>query len=48
MITTTSLLFNFSTSNELSACRRMKNAIGLDSRVMRKKHFLLLQYALKR
>jgi hypothetical protein len=47
MITTISLLFNCSTCNELSACRKIKNAIGLDSCVTREKYFLLLKYVLK-
>jgi hypothetical protein len=46
MLPTISLLFNFSTFNELAACRKMRNVIGL-SYVMREKQFLLLKSALK-
>ena len=49
---TISLLFNYPTSNELSACRKkgdnVLNVIGLDSRAMREKHYYLLLSALGR
>jgi hypothetical protein len=40
-------LFNFSTSSELSVCKKLKKIIELYFRVMREKQFLLLKSALK-